>query len=49
MATGKATLSKEAKTALKAAREAIKNKEYKEAIKQCKVCNTLSLVLYLLL
>lgn len=37
MATGKSTLSKEAKTALKAAKEAIKNKEYKEAIKHCKV------------
>ncbi|PIK51116.1 putative tetratricopeptide repeat protein 37-like [Apostichopus japonicus] len=37
MATGKSTLSKEAKTALKAAKEAIKNKEYKEAIKHCKI------------
>lgn len=29
--------SKEVKTALKSAREAIKNKEYKEALKHCKV------------
>ena len=29
--------SKEAKHALKAAREAIRNKEFKEALKQCKV------------
>ena len=29
--------SKEVKTALKAAREAIRNKEFKEALKQCKV------------
>lgn len=29
--------SKEAKTALKSAREAIKNKEFKEALKHCKV------------
>lgn len=30
--------SKEVKAALKSAREAIKNKEYKEALKHCKVC-----------
>lgn len=29
--------SKEVKTALKSAREAIKNKEFKEALKHCKV------------
>jgi len=29
--------SKEVKNALKAAREAIRNKEFKEALKQCKV------------
>lgn len=29
--------SKEVKTELKSAREAIKNKEYKEALKHCKV------------
>lgn len=29
--------SKEVKTALKSARDAIRNKEYKEALKHCKV------------
>lgn len=37
MASGKTSLSKEAKAALKSAKEAIKSKEYKEAIKFCKV------------
>ncbi|KAJ8029553.1 Tetratricopeptide repeat protein 37 [Holothuria leucospilota] len=37
MASGKTSLSKEAKAALKSAKEAIKNKEYKEAIKFCKI------------
>lgn len=32
--------SKEVKTALKSAREAIKNKEFKEALKHCKVIQT---------
>lgn len=32
--------SKEVKTALKSARDAIRNKEYKEALKHCKVTNT---------
>ena len=31
--------SKEVKTALKSARDAIRNKEYKEALKHCKVTN----------
>lgn len=33
--------NKEVKTALKSAREAIRNKEYKEALKYCKVINIL--------
>lgn len=32
--------SKEVKTALKSARDAIRNKEYKEALKHCKVTDT---------
>lgn len=32
--------SKEVKTALKSARDAIRNKEYKEALKHCKVKDT---------
>jgi hypothetical protein len=31
--------NKEVKTALKSARDAIRNKEYKEALKHCKVTN----------
>lgn len=34
--------SKEVKTELKSAREAIKNKEFKEALKHCKVNISLS-------
>ena len=33
--------SKEVKTALKSARDAIRNKEYKEALKHCKVTGSL--------
>lgn len=33
--------SKEVKTALKSARDAIRNKEYKEALKHCKVTDIL--------
>lgn len=33
--------SKEVKTALKSARDAIRNKEYKEALKHCKVTDSL--------
>ena len=37
MATATGSSTKETKTALKNARECIKNKEYKEALKHCKV------------
>ncbi len=37
MAESSKAVSKEISTALKAAKEAIKQKEYKEALKHCKV------------
>ena len=41
MADGSKATSKEVSAALKAAKEAIKQKEFKEALKQCKVSSSL--------